>query len=149
MPARPLFWLTVFFMLGISADRLFGESLPVQTHYFAFAALILIAAMAATLWFRSRMGGPEAEADHPFTHLRCGAGQSGGADTANGTRHSPIHLLTHSPIHLLTNFALPALLFAHLRNVGVKGFGPAISSGTRTISQRQAGNIYCRGNRLA
>ncbi len=111
MPARPLFWLTVFFMLGVSADRLFGESLPVRTHYFAFAALLLIAAMAATLWFRSRMGGPEAEDDHPFTHLRRGAGQSGGADTANGTRHSPIHLLTHSPIRLLTNFALPALLF--------------------------------------
>ncbi len=43
MPALPLFWLTVFFMPGISADRLFGETLPVRTHYFAFAALILIA----------------------------------------------------------------------------------------------------------
>ncbi len=50
MPSRPLFWLTVFFMLGISADSLFGESLPVPTHYFAFAALILIAAMAVALW---------------------------------------------------------------------------------------------------
>src|SRR5208337_1799718 len=83
MPARPLFWLTVFFMLGISADRLFGEGLPVQTHYFVFAALILVAAMAAILWFRSRMGGPKAEAVHPFT----------------------IHY------SLFTHFAIPALLF--------------------------------------
>ena len=55
MPARPLFWLTICFMLGISADRLFGEGLPVQMHYFAFAALILIAAMAAALWYRRRV----------------------------------------------------------------------------------------------
>ncbi len=55
MPARPLFWLTVFFMLGISADRLFGESLPVPTHCFAFAALVLISAMAVALWPRSRI----------------------------------------------------------------------------------------------
>jgi hypothetical protein len=54
-------------MLGISADRLFGESLPVQTHYFAFAALILIAAMVTGLWFRSRNRGREADAVHPFT----------------------------------------------------------------------------------
>ena len=49
MPARPLLWLTVFFMLGISADRLTGESLPVPAYCFAIAALILIAAMAAIL----------------------------------------------------------------------------------------------------
>ena len=55
MPARPLFWLTVFFMLGISVDRLFGEGLPVQTHYFAFAAFILIAAMAVALWGHNRL----------------------------------------------------------------------------------------------
>ncbi len=54
MPSRPLFWLTISFMLGISADRLFGESLPVQTYYFAFAALILIAAMVISLWPRNR-----------------------------------------------------------------------------------------------
>ena len=111
MPARPLFWLTVFFMLGISADRLFGESLPVPTHWFAVAASILIAAMAAALWFGSRIGGRKAEdvrsgsstlpGQTPITHLRCGAGQSGVADTSNGTRHS-----------LFINFALPALLFA-------------------------------------
>jgi competence protein ComEC len=83
MPARPLFWLTVFFMLGILADRLFGEGLPVRTHYFAFAALILIAAMAATLWFRSRSEGPKAEDVPPST----------------------IHY------SLFTNFAIPALLF--------------------------------------
>ncbi len=29
-------------MMGISPDRLLGESLPVSTYYFAFAALILI-----------------------------------------------------------------------------------------------------------
>ena len=52
MPARPLVWLTVLFMLGISADRLFGESLPVQTHWFALSALILIAAMVVALWPR-------------------------------------------------------------------------------------------------
>ena len=54
MPARPLFWLTVFFMLGISADRLFGENLPVQTHYFVFAAMLLIAAMVISLCLRNR-----------------------------------------------------------------------------------------------
>jgi len=53
MPARPLFWLTVFFMLGISAYRLFGESLPVQSYYYALAALVLIAVFAATLRSRS------------------------------------------------------------------------------------------------
>jgi hypothetical protein len=43
-------------MLGISADRLIGENLPVQTHYFVFAALILIAVyVVATLWFRRRL----------------------------------------------------------------------------------------------
>ena len=148
MPARPLFWLTVFFMLGVSADRLFGESLPVRTHYFAFAALLLIAAMAATLWFRSRMGGPEAEDDHPFTHLRRGAGQSGGADTANGTRHSPIHLLTHSPIRLLTNFALPALLFV-ISECGRQRLRPRNFLRHSNNISTAAGNIYCRGNRLA
>jgi hypothetical protein len=44
-------------MLGISADHLFGESLPVESHYFALTALILIAAMFATLWFHGRNGG--------------------------------------------------------------------------------------------
>jgi competence protein ComEC len=41
-------------MLGISADRLFGESLPVPTHYFVFAALILIAAMVISLCWQNR-----------------------------------------------------------------------------------------------
>ncbi|MGO9532923.1 MAG: DNA internalization-related competence protein ComEC/Rec2 [Syntrophobacteraceae bacterium] len=103
MPARPLFWLTVFFMLGILADRLFGEGLPVPMYYFAFAALILIAAMAATLWFRSRTEAPKAEDVHPSTPDQA---------CLRGRLYSPVHLLTHSPIHLLTNFfALPALLF--------------------------------------
>jgi len=98
MPARPLFWLTVFFMLGISADRLFGESLPVRTHYFVFASFILIAAMAAALWFRSRSGGRETE--------------DGGRKAEDGGRKAEVvHPFTHSPIHLFTNFAVPALLF--------------------------------------
>ena len=54
MPSRPLVWLTISFMLGISADHLFGESLPVPTYYFAFAALMLIAAMVISLWPRNR-----------------------------------------------------------------------------------------------
>jgi len=58
VPSRALFWLTVFFMLGISADRLFGESLPVQTNFLAFAAVILIAAMATDLWFRRSNANP-------------------------------------------------------------------------------------------
>jgi len=54
MPSRPLVWLTISFMLGISADHLFGESLPIPTHYFAFASLMLIAAMVISLWPRNR-----------------------------------------------------------------------------------------------
>ena len=54
MPARPLLWLTIFFMAGISAARLFGENLPAQSYYFAFAALVLTSAMAVTLWLRVR-----------------------------------------------------------------------------------------------
>ena len=103
MPARPLFWLTVFFMLGILADRLFGEGLPVRTHYFAFAALILIAAMAATLWFRSRTEGRKSEAVHPLTH-------SPTYGAALGNQVVRIHQTVRAT-HLFTNFAIPALLF--------------------------------------
>jgi len=54
--------LKVFSMPWISADRLFGESLPVQTHYFAFAVFILIAIyVVGSLWFRSRSAGPKTE----------------------------------------------------------------------------------------
>ena len=49
MPSRPLFWLTISFMFGIAAYRLFGESLPGQTHYYIFASLILIAAIVWSL----------------------------------------------------------------------------------------------------
>jgi competence protein ComEC len=49
MPARPLFWLTISFMVGISSYRLFASSLPAQTYYFAIAAFILIAAMVGAL----------------------------------------------------------------------------------------------------
>jgi len=82
MPARPLFWLTVFFMLGISADRLFGQSLPVQTRWYALAALVLIAATAAALWSRNRSGG-----------------------------RKPVRPFIHSPVHRFTAFVIPALLF--------------------------------------
>ncbi len=54
MPSRPLFWLTISFMLGISAYRLVGSSLPAQSHYYALAALFLTSAMLVTLWFRVR-----------------------------------------------------------------------------------------------
>lgn len=50
MPSRPLVWLTVFFMLGISADQLFGKFVPLPTSRLAFFSLALIAAMAAALW---------------------------------------------------------------------------------------------------
>jgi len=83
MPSRPLFWLTVFFMLGISVDRLFGEGLPVQTHYFAFAAFILIAAMAVALWGHNRL----------FEGFR------------------PPFSVLRLPSSVLRNFAIPALLF--------------------------------------
>ena len=83
MPARPLLWLTVFFMLGISADRLFGENLPVPTNYFVLGALILIVAMFATLWFRSRI--------------------------ANAFSLHSSFLIHHSSF--LRSFAVPALLF--------------------------------------
>ena len=108
MPARPLFWLTVFFMLGISADRLFGESLPVRTHYFAFAALILIAAMAAALWFRGRNGGRKTE------------------DGGRGRRSFTHSLFT---IHLLTNFAIPALLFVIFGMWASKAAAPQFPQG--------------------
>ena len=70
MPARPLLWLTVFFMLGISADRLFGESLPIPTLCYAISALVIIAAMGGALW-RNRVGNgsgsaPSAAATPPI-----------------------------------------------------------------------------------
>ena len=108
MPARPLFWLTVFFMLGISADRLFGESLPVQTHYFAVAALILIAAY-----------GCHPVVSQPYRR------------TEGGSRSSihPHHSLFTIHYSLLTNFAIPALLFVIFGMWAAKSRRPAISSG--------------------
>ncbi|MGC9194762.1 MAG: DNA internalization-related competence protein ComEC/Rec2 [Syntrophobacteraceae bacterium] len=50
MPSRPLVWITVFFMLGISADHLFGKIVPLPISWLAFFSLALIAAMAAALW---------------------------------------------------------------------------------------------------
>ncbi len=103
-------------MLGISADRLFGEELPARTHYFAFAAFILIATMAAALWFRRRNGGRKAEDVqlNPFIH-------------------SPIRQFCH-----------PRAAVRRLRNVGVKSRCPAISSGSPAILKRSVRLLYCR-----
>lgn len=54
MSARPLFWLTILFMLGISAQRLFEDALPAGSDYFASTALILLAAVALCLRCSSR-----------------------------------------------------------------------------------------------
>lgn len=51
MPSRPLLWLTVFFMLGISACRLFGEILPAQNYIYVLA--VLLPASALLLSFRT------------------------------------------------------------------------------------------------
>ena len=122
MPARPLFWLTVFFMLGISADRLFGESLPVPTHFLAFAALIMIAVMAAALWFRSRDAGQKTEDAHP------GSGTLPG-QTPFTIRYS-----------LFTSFAIPALLFAVFGMWASKAVAPQFafrhSNHISTLSRR-------------
>ncbi|MGA2939137.1 MAG: DNA internalization-related competence protein ComEC/Rec2 [Syntrophobacteraceae bacterium] len=97
MPSRPLFWLTVCFMLGISADRLIGERPPVQTHWFALAAIILIAAMVISLWPRKRNGGRRTED---------GGRKAGAVDPF--TIHDSPFTIHHS---LFTSFAVPALLF--------------------------------------
>jgi competence protein ComEC len=102
-------------MLGISADRLFGESLPVQTHYFAFAAFILIAAMVAALWFRSRNGGRKTE--------------DGGPKPFNST---------NLPIHLLTSFAVPALLFAVFGMWASKAAAPQFPRGLQPFLNAQS-----------
>lgn len=95
MPARPLFWLTMFYMLGISADRLIGVSPSVPRLCFAVAAFILIAGMAAALWLRSRDGRQRAE--------------SGGSKIESVQVHpGSISLQGRA---LFSNFAVPALLF--------------------------------------
>ena len=124
MPARPLFWLTVFFMLGILADRLFGEGLPVQTHYFTLAAFLFIAAMAAALWFRSRNGGRKTE--------------DGGQKTGDGGRRTEVvHPFT---IHysLFTSFAIPALLFVIFGMWASKATAPQFPRGLQPFLNGQS-----------
>ena len=104
MPSRPLVWLTIFFMLGISADRFFGDRLPLPPTCLALAALALIAAMAVVLWFSARRRPENACPE---------------SEVADPTPDSPIHRFTgffpftHSPIHPFTDFVFiaPALLF--------------------------------------
>lgn len=69
MPSRPLVWLTVFFMLGISADRFLGDALPLPVSCLALAALALIAAMAARL-MKAKVAPPRFtdSPTHQFTH---------------------------------------------------------------------------------
>ncbi len=90
MPSRPLVWLTVFFMLGISADRFLGDALPLPASCLALAALGLIAAMAARL-MKTKVAPP----DSPIHQLT----------------NSPTNRFTHSPTHSFTAFIAPALLF--------------------------------------
>ncbi|MDR3556508.1 MAG: ComEC/Rec2 family competence protein, partial [Syntrophobacteraceae bacterium] len=54
MPSRPLVWLTVFFMLGISVDHFWGDCLPLPACGPPLAVLVLITAMAAVLWANVR-----------------------------------------------------------------------------------------------
>ncbi len=71
MPSRPLVWLTVFFMLGISADQLMGGALRLPPAGLPLAAAALIASMAVLL---ARAGANNKEsktgpAAHRLGHL--------------------------------------------------------------------------------
>ncbi len=129
MPARPLFWLTVFFMLGISADRLIGESLPGQTHYFAIAAFILIAIMVLALWVQSRNGGLRPER----------------ASRSISSLHLSLFTLHSSPF---THFTVPALLFLIFGMWASKaatpqfpqGLGPFFNGQPATFTAEAAGS---------
>jgi hypothetical protein len=123
MPARPLFWLTISFMLGISACRLVWTSLPAQSHHFAFAALILIAAMFASLCFSSRSRSRKTEdrgqktedvlpgsiALPAMVRSRLEAAPTSGGHSPRLKHAFGAGSIFHS---LFTNFAIPALLFA-------------------------------------
>ncbi len=50
MPSRLLVWLTIFFMLGIAAERFCGGYPPLAAVWLPLAALALIAAMVVVLW---------------------------------------------------------------------------------------------------
>ncbi|MGD0401350.1 MAG: DNA internalization-related competence protein ComEC/Rec2 [Syntrophobacteraceae bacterium] len=135
MPSRPLFWLTVFFMLGISADRLFGESLPVQTHYFAFAALILIAAMVAGLWFRSSNGGRNTEdGGRRAEEGRRRTEDGGRSHLRSFTIHDSLFTIHYS---LFTNFAIPALLFVIFGMWASKAAAPQFPRGLQPFLNGQ------------
>ena len=129
MPSRPLFWLTISFMLGISAQRLFGTSLSAQTHYYALAAVILTLAMAVSLWPRDRVLnsirfassvvylllvratklGPKS----PLPPFRKGGDPQEENLKRDNLHGTPLKLIPGARhIHLLPPFAIPALLFA-------------------------------------
>ncbi|MDR3569234.1 MAG: DNA internalization-related competence protein ComEC/Rec2 [Syntrophobacteraceae bacterium] len=65
MPSRPLVWLTILFMLGISVDRLSGNRLPLPLPCLAAAAFVLLAAMASVLFFTGRRRGYDAPTRPP------------------------------------------------------------------------------------
>ncbi|MGC8490426.1 MAG: ComEC/Rec2 family competence protein, partial [Syntrophobacteraceae bacterium] len=71
MPSRPLVWLTVFFMLGISADQLAGGALRLPPVCLPLSATALIACMAVLL---ARAGAKSKESktgsgEHRLGHL--------------------------------------------------------------------------------
>ncbi len=56
-PARPLFWLTAFFMLGIGSRRLLEGVGRIGPEYFALVCLALIAVSLIFLKFPGRVPG--------------------------------------------------------------------------------------------
>jgi competence protein ComEC len=101
-------------MLGISADRLFGENLPVPTHYFVFAAFILTAAMVVSLWPRSRF----------LNRLRPRIKDSSGAGS-----QSPDQRRFRGRLSVLSGFAVPALLFVVFGMWASKAAAPQFPQG--------------------
>ena len=54
MPERPLVWLTISFMLGIAAARLFEGNPPGAPYSFLIASVLLIACLAVSLRLSAR-----------------------------------------------------------------------------------------------
>jgi competence protein ComEC len=141
MPARPLFWLTVFFMLGISAYRLFGESLPVQSYYYALAALVLIAVFAATL--RSRSPAVEDLSPALSASVFCPPSSVDPPPSADlnlppsprprvrslSFVSCPPFSVFRLPSSVLRSFAVPALLFAVFGAWAAKSAAPQLPHG--------------------
>ncbi len=137
MPARPLFWLTVFFVLGISADRLFGEGLPVRTHCFAFAAFILIAAMAVALWdynrFLKGVHPPSSVLRGAYNpakrHSKIAQRRAGGPQSSSPRKF---------PVRGLRTFAIPALLFVIFGVWASKAAAPQFPQGLQPFLNGQS-----------